>query len=644
MTSRKLILSAAALLLLSGCGEEEAPSQAFDGVMAPLASDAFEVLSKENGQTTVSLKNVVIDPQGLPLTLESVVPTNQNCDSPEAIDAQALTFTVDNVEPELCFYRYSVKNHPAQASQSKVSDANSYVLKGASASSLLPPLSETTQVGTPITITIAAVAGYTLDSDVVVLGDGGAVVDSVASTIAYTPNAQGVTRLVYTMTSDDGTDMMAGTIDVAVSDVGNTAPSVAPVDLTEQPGGAGYYDINQPYTIDLSEYVSDADGDDVQLVQVKAWNASVALAGPDEPSNLSFTFQTSMPGTHYVTYVVNDHRGGYGVEQVRIETYDLSSAATWKDIQKGAKLFSAPLTQSEALVSEVPFTSSHVDANGATVATFSFEQAQSLCESKGHLPTSENLLELVDFEGGPAAKGWPIDIAFWANDGGTPALIDLSSGATGTESSGGQYVTCLNEGGFVIDAESSDFDAIANGADKASIAVKLTLDGKPVEGQPIEASTENTNVTLDATTGTTDSNGLTSFALSSFVAEEVPINITYSGEVLTQNVTFSADEATSTLSLAVTKDDADFGSSDGNEVEATMVDINANPLVGRTVTFESDAGDSVVITPTSEGTDATGKQKASIVWNDDPSSTDVTVNVTARFTPLSTGTEMTDTA
>ncbi|EOV0875571.1 Ig-like domain-containing protein [Vibrio parahaemolyticus] len=649
MSSQKLILMSAALLLLGGCGGEDNTSQTTNNIMAPLAGDAFEVLSKNDGQTTVSLRAAVIDPQGLPLTLESVVATGQGCEAPSSINKQALTFTVDNAEPELCFYRYSVKNHPAQASLAKTSEANSYVLKSASATSLLPPLSETTQVGKPIAISIAAVAGYTLDGEVVVLGDGGVIVDSVASSITYTPNAQGVTRLVYTMTSDDGMDMMSGTIDVAVSDVGNTAPDVAPVELTTQPDGK-LYDINQPYTIDLSGYVSDADGDDVQLIQVKAWNANVALTAPDDPSNLSFTFQTNMQGSHYVTYVVSDHRGGYSVEQVRIATYDLSSTATWNDIQKGAKLFSAPLTQSEALVSEVPFVSSHVDSNGSNVATFSFEQAQALCKSKGHLPTSANLVELVGFEGGPAAKGWPVDIAFWANDGGTPALINLATGAPATESASGHYVTCLNEGGFTIDAAASNFEAVANGAEKATIAVTLTFDGNPVEGQLVEASTTNTNVTFDSTIGTTDSSGATSFVLSSFVAEEVPINITYSGETLTQNVTFVADEATSTLSLVVTKDGAgDNGVvSKSNEVEATMVDANLNPIMGRVVTFESNRDSSVTITPIlSSSTNAKGKQKARLVWSGSPltwGTADVVVNVTVKYTPPSTGIEISDTA
>ncbi|ALR95637.1 hypothetical protein AT730_25690 (plasmid) [Vibrio alginolyticus] len=630
------------MLLLGGCGEDEGSTPESNFIAPPVVRDAFEVLSKDEDQTTVSLKDAAIDPQGLPLTLESVVATGQGCEAPSAIDAQALTFTVTNTEPELCFYRYSVKNHPAQASLAKASEANSYVLKSASEGDLLPPLSETTQVGTPITINIAAVTGYTLDSEVVVLGDGGAVVDSAASTIAYTPNAQGVTRLIYTMTNDDETEMMTGTIDVAVSDVGNTAPNVEPIELNTQPGSEEYFNIDETYTIDLSDYVSDADGDDVQLIQVEAWNANVALAAPEDPANLAFTFQTSTLGAHYVTYVVSDHRGGYAVQQVRIEVYDLSSIADWEDIQQGAKLFSAPLTISEALVSGASFSGSHIDSNGATVATFDFEQAQAFCTDKGGLPTSTNLTELSAFEGGPASKGWPVDVAFWANDGGTSALVNLATGSSVTEASpGGQYVTCLNEGGFTVDTDNSDFEAVADGADSAVVAVKLTFDGNPIEGQVMTASSSSMDVVIDSTNGTTNADGLASFVLTSLKAGDIPVEVEYSGETLTQMVTFVADEATADIALITTEDGASYGSTDGNEVQATITDINDNPLVGQGVTFESDA--SVTITPSGTETSADGTQTAAVVWDGEILTEDTTVDVTARFTPASTGTEMSDT-
>lgn len=649
MKTQKLVASMV-LVLLAGCGEETSSEQS-NNILAPLVGDGFQILSQSEKQTTVSLSDLIIDPQGLPVTLESVESSNQGCEEPISINAKALSFTVTNTNPEMCLYRYVVKNHPKKASQSRVSEANSYVLKSASNDASLPPLSETTQVDHEVIVPIPAISSYILDDDVIVLGDGSAFVELAdqaskdAGTVNYTPSAQGVTRLIYTMTNESKTDIKMGTIDISVSDTGNTPPEVQPVELKTQPENNGYYDINQTYTIDLSKYIqaTDKDGDDVQLIQVKAWNANVALAAPDELANLSFTFQTSRQGAHYVTYAVSDHRGGYGVEQVRIETYDLSSGATWNDIQKGAKRFSAPLTQSEALVSEVPFTSSHMDVNGAIVATFSFSQAKNFCDSKGHLPTPANLIELAGFDGGPSEKGWPVDMAFWANDDGTPALINLATGATEeTGTANNHYVTCLNEGGFVIDTNSSDFDAVANGADNARIAVKVTLNGEPVEGQLVEASTTNTNVTLDEQTGTTDDSGSTSFALSSLVAEQVPVDITYSGETLTQNVTFVAGEANS-IRLAITRDNATDDAPDGNEVEATMVDAYQNPVVGRSVTFDSDADTSVTITPEAT-TNAFGKQKASVVWNGGKLTEDAIVNVTAKFTPLSTRTEIADTA
>jgi hypothetical protein len=643
----------ASLLLLGliGCGGEgDNGSFTTDNVLAPLASDAFNQLSMADGQTEVSLKEAVVDPQGLRVTLESVTVSHSDCPAPTSINREQLSFTLEADVPDMCFYDYTVKNHPKESVHAKSASAQSNVMINLTSDpALLAPKSETAQVGDTIIISVGdpvLTAGYTLDSEVVVLGDGVASGDGTTDEITYEANAQGVTRLVYTMTNADGSSLLMGTVDVAVSGPGNHAPEVEGAWFTEQSDGSSY-EMNTSYTFDLSPYVTDVDGDDIQLIQVEAWNATVDLAAPNDPSNLSFTFDTSHAGVHYVTYVVSDHKGGYGVAQVRIEVYDPSAVSTWGDIQMGLKLFFGPLTASEAQSSETVMTSSHFDTNGANVATFNFSHAEDSCQDKGRLPTSDELIDLANYNNGPdVSDGWPVDLAYWASNGGTGELIDLTDGSVETATSvGGYYVACMNEAGFVVDEAESQLEAIANGADNAVVTVKLTWYDEPVEGQLIEASTTNTNVTFDATTGTTDASGSTSFALSSLVAEDVPVDITYSGETLTQNVTFVADEATATLALAVTKDNALYDDQAGNEVEATMVDINNNPLVGRSVTFESDAGTSVIITPAPAGTDAMGKQKASVVWNDSSvTASSTTVNVTGRFTPQPTETEISDTA
>ncbi|WP_104038751.1 Ig-like domain-containing protein [Vibrio jasicida] len=644
----------ASLLLLGliGCGGEgDNASFTTDNILAPLASDAFNQLSMADGQTEVSLKEAVVDPQGLPVTLESVTVSHSDCPAPTSINQEQLSFTLEADVPDMCFYDYTVKNHPKESVHAKSASAQSNVMINLTSDpALLAPKSETAQVGETIKIDVSdpvLTAGYTLDSEVVVLGDGVALGDGTTDEITYEANAQGVTRLVYTMTNADGSALLAGTVDVAVSGPGNHAPEVEDVSFTAQSDGSNY-EMGNNYTLDLSPYVTDADSDDIQLVQVDAWNATVELAAPNDPKNLSFTFEASAPGAHYVTYVVSDHKGGYGVAQVRIEAYDPSMISTWGDIQMGLKLFFGPLTASEAQSSGTVMTGSHFDTNGAFVATFNFSHAEDSCQDKGRLPTSDELIGLVGYNNdSDNPEDWPVNLAYWASNEGIGELIDLTDGSVEPATNlGSYYVACMNEAGFVVDEAESKLEAIANGADKAVVTVKLTWNDEPAEGQLIEVSSStNTNVTFDATTGTTDSNGSTSFALSSLVAEDVPLHITFNGVTLTQNVTFVADEATATLKLEVTKDKAQYTDKAGNEVEATLEDTNENPLVGRSVTFESDVGTSVIITAAPEVTDATGKQKASVVWNDSSvTATSTTVNVTGRFTPQSTGTEISDTA
>ncbi|HDM7598199.1 TPA: hypothetical protein PZ808_003141, partial [Staphylococcus aureus] len=84
----------------------------------------------------------------------------------------------------------------------------------------------------------------------------------------------------------------------------------------------------------------------------------------------------------------------------------------------------------------------------------------------------------------------------------------------------------------VVDADSR-LEAVADDAEQAVVAVKLTLDDMPVEGQLIEASApDRTNVTFDDTTLYTNDKGVAKFALNTWEAGQVPVNIKYDGETL----------------------------------------------------------------------------------------------------------------
>ena len=638
------------LLVLFGCGGEGDNASTATGngngnVLAPLVRDTFNQLSIADGQTQVSLKESVDDPQGLPVTLESVTVSHSDCPAPTSINREQLSFTVEANGPDMCFYDYTVKNHPKEIEHAKSASAQSNVMINlTSAPAKLPPQSETTNVDQSIPIEVRSkfTTGYTLDSEVVVIGEGFASGNSENDVITYTPGSQGVTRLVYTMTNADGSALLVGTVDVAVSGLGNHAPVATNASFKME------FD-ESPKTFNLSDYVTDDDdGDEIQLLQVEAWDAEVGFEAQDDFDNLSFTFKPDHAGFHYVTYVVTDHNGGYGVAQVEIEVVDLSAVATWGNIQMGLKLFLGPLTSSEAESQEVTSTSSHYD-NGFTVATFNLAAAEDSCQNKGRLPTSDELKALANYNGGPDFyDGWPVALPYWAkDDDGIGRLIDLSSGLPEVATSNtGYYVSCMNEAGLVVVNAESKLEAVADDVDQAVVAVKLTRDNKPVQGEWLEASVSNrTNVTFDDTTLSTDDKGVAKFALKTWEAGQVPVNIKSDGEtVLTKNVKFIGNEATADLELEVIKDGAEYGNIGGNVVEATLMDAYDNPVVGRPVTFTTSEDQSVKRIGAT-ATNTFGKHRVGFVW-EDSSTTDAsrTLTVTASYTPQSTENQLFDTA
>ncbi|MDK9758417.1 peptidase, partial [Vibrio sp. D173a] len=306
-----------------------------------------------------------------------------------------------------------------------------------------------------------------------------------------------------------------------------------------------------------------------------------------------------------------------------------------------------PLTRSEAESQGVTSTSSNFDDNGFDVATFTLAAAEDSCQNKGRLPTSDELKALAIYNGGPDVyDGWPVDLPYWAKNDAFGQLIDLRSGLPEPAFSNlGYYVTCMNDAGLVVVDAESQLEAVADNADQAVVAVKLTRDDRPVEGEWLEASTPNrTNVTFDDTTLSTNDKGVAKFALKTWEAGQVPVNIKYNGEtLLTQNVKFIGDEATADLELEVIKTGVTYEDPGGNIVEATMMDANNNPVVGRPVTFTTSEDESVERIGATV-TNTQGKQRVGYVWKDS-STTDAsrTVTVTASYTPQSTGTRLFDT-
>lgn len=65
-------------------------------------------------------------------------------------------------------------------------------------------------------------------------------------------------------------------------------------------------------------YLIDGDKDLVQLTDVYAYDAYVSISKNASFTNTSFTFKSNKSGLHHVTYVLSDHKGGYGTGIVEI--------------------------------------------------------------------------------------------------------------------------------------------------------------------------------------------------------------------------------------------------------------------------------------------------------------------------------------
>lgn len=621
-------------------------------VLSPLVNDSFSLVLEEEELATVSLKSSIVDPQGFKVTLESVVSQSSNCDQPTSINPDELSFTLKYSNPNFCTYRYSVKNHPiapqkvsavASNSQGAVSEANIYVLSGKDEKILLQPISETAVLGqSAIEITLDIPDGYSLDTPLVQLGYGAISVDVSSNTVTFEPHEKGVTRLIYTISGEEDEDLKAGEIFISVSDSGNHAPKADADVVLDKDIHGDFYDLNTQYTINVDQFVSDPDPlDTLQLIYVDSWGA-VVEPHSDALDNLSFSFLPTIEGNIYVTYVVSDHRGGYAIGSISIKVYNLSQISTWSHIQSGHLLFSAPLTKTEALVNGISFESIHNDVVGLPVATFTHAQAKEYCRTKGRLPkqTEANILaqevQKLDLD-----SRWPTDISYWLEDN---TVFNLTLNNSDDIQEYGNYVSCINELGLSSLREDSKLEAVANGIDKAELKVSVTFDNAPVAGQFLSAYVNGANgdTQLISDTAETDESGIAIFYLTSTKAESVEVVVQFSEQSASvrSNVKFIGDLSTARLKVSTPRNYVGFADSEGQEIVASLLDANDNPIVGEVVTFET-SDTEIRLNPelSQKATDEDGFQSVFFIYNgehrDKDKSFDVITSYAEQTIPVS---------
>ena len=593
-------------LLLSGCGggdDDSASNGSNDPATGPVveqapvsARDGFETIAP-NTPGFVDLTSLVQSGSDGAIITDITLVSSQGSGQCGEVTTdnisslQGFNVTIDGAA--ICQYSYEVESIAAEPQARMRASARVMVASSAGGSAVLVPISVPLAINdTHVTDIEAALgmdfpAGYSLSSDFSVLGDGDVTADTSAMSISYTATAEGVSRVVYALEGNiAGTpDIKMGTIDYAVSDELNNAPTANSFTFNEQT------ELFIVYDIDVSAYVEDAvDSDTLQLIAVSSYTADVAAKDNNDLSNKVFTFEASSYGMHYVSYTVSDHRGGFATGIVEIAIADPDTINFWDDIEDGLLTFSAPLTRIEADSIGVVYPGYYKDTNyypGVDVVAFDSSAGIGYCSSRGgRIPAKEELRAIIDKFQPSDNLNWPLARRYLAYDGLNIKAYNIITGNARDSEDNLFFVTCVSNGDIFVTADK--LVVAASGIDVANITVNFQRDGEPVAGAGFIVEVSGSAV-LNQTNVTTSADGVAIITVSNTVAETVNVSFTYATNqadmlVASKSVDFISDIDTAQVdALQVLSDMSPNDGIDQNLFQVSVVDNDGNAIEGALV-------------------------------------------------------------
>lgn len=462
-------------VFIYGCGDE-ASDGGNEGIVSPITYYAQDTIrqTQPKDEYIIDLSNNIDSSDGSTAYIQNV----------ESLDNRAVCkistiydngFKVSANQAVACYYRYTVGSRN-RSSRSTVNEENTTALVNVligEKTEQLKPISVATTVNSTLTINIIdeqakygeeIPSGYTLSDTVLVVGSSSSSVIALTGddSIRYQPDSDfsGVERILYSYTN--GSDVLSGTIDVAVSSKVNTAPV------------AKYFfyipkvpnEVAEP--IDVFEYISDDDNDVLQLISVYSYDATLNIVN-DANSNGNqfddtvFTFMSDRSGRHSVTYVVSDNKGGFATGVIELYVANVYPDILLTTVEPNL-LFTPPYTSDQAYESGVKYTPGPIgngseSLSGLSTAKHSWKTANAICEARGgKLPSTYALTELYNaFPSGGIFDSyhWPVDVSFWALDASSSTSyqsINMKTGVVTDEPMETQnYVACLT--GDIVRAE-----------------------------------------------------------------------------------------------------------------------------------------------------------------------------------------------
>lgn len=267
-----------------------------------------------------------------------------------------------------------------------------------------------------------------------------------------------------------------------------------------EPNGITSTPIYQP-----GNYLIDRDKNRLQLVEVFTYDAYVNIVSKDF-TNTEFIFKSNRQGTHYVTYVLSDHNGGYGTGIIEIKVGgDIPTfIPPWnRFLSTKTNKFKAPLTRYDADYQGLKYTTvTEEDGTsgpyGWGTPLFDYNDAELICSQIGmRLPKLNELLALQNIY--PAGLynsldlfnpsedkqkmkvNWPTSAHFWTRAefgmGTTSAMkldanfnIEYSIPVTSSEQ---RAVVCINQGQIIEITVTPSPVVLAKGQDQQLEAIAI---------------------------------------------------------------------------------------------------------------------------------------------------------------------------
>ncbi|MCC4792707.1 hypothetical protein [Vibrio lentus] len=462
-------------VLLTGCGSESNSDGEQGIIVSPTESASISAQDIQD--------NSLVE-QSFAIDLTEHVHTSNNQDfvvtsarslSGDTCQVQGISegsFNVYSSDVNDCLFEYEVTT----AARTSMATSYARVAMGQSyASTTLPRITASTIESQVIVVDLESELGSSLPSDaftlqdsVISLGSGTARV-SGEHQIEFAPTAKGQTEVYYSY--QNGESIQQGSLSIATSeDTYNTAP-----DVTDFAHDA-LAQVGESVVVDVKEYISDVDLDELQLIGVQDFNSTTSLYDPANVTNTQFEFSSTQPGPHDVAYTVSDHMGGYttGVARIEVEP-DFSLIQDWEDIVTHDPVISsdirffAPMTKVYADYVNAPYTGTYVE-NGtqglkdSEITTQTLSQARQYCKVRGgRLPLQRELETLVTNETSAFTNhNWPTSKKYWTAENVSEtnaATVHLNDGSIGNQSKTvAMYTTCVD----LSNPSVSDFSVVTD--------------------------------------------------------------------------------------------------------------------------------------------------------------------------------------